>query len=94
MFNKMISLIHVFPLLLIVALSLGVFMYQLIANVKVNFSITPTVLLLASIGVTSGFLLHHAQFESFGSCYACIGYGFVLAVAACRMMFVDRRVAA
>ena len=79
MIEKLISFLHVAPLVIIFAIIVGSKVYQKATGKKTDFS--PTILLLSSIGIASGFgIHHHAGEEASSICYLCFGYASILAV--------------
>jgi hypothetical protein len=66
-------------LVIILATIIGSKVYQKATGKSVDFS--PTILLLSSIGIASGFgIHHHAGEEASGICYLCFGYASILAI--------------
>jgi hypothetical protein len=47
-------------------------------------------LVLSSIGVASGFGIHHYAAEVAGACYFCFGYAAVLIAVACNIIKTTR----
>jgi hypothetical protein len=79
MIEGLISFLHVAPLVVIFSLMVGSKIYKKTAGKSIDFS--PTVLLLSSIGIASGFgIHHHAGEEASSICYLCFGYAAILAV--------------
>ena len=79
MIEKLISFLHVAPLVIIFAIIVGSKVYQKATSKKIDFS--PTILLLSSIGIASGFgIHHHAGEETSSICYLCFGYAAILAI--------------
>ena len=85
MLDQFFNFIHVVPLLLITVVSIVYLYCKTFTQVK--FNLMPIVLMLSSFGIASGYLIHHSHVEAFGSCYACIGYGFIVAACAVKIHF-------
>ena len=78
MIEKIINFLHVAPLVIIVSLIISGTIYKKLTKKSVDFS--PTILLLSSIGIASGFGIHHHHGEEVSSiCYLCFGYASILA---------------
>jgi hypothetical protein len=84
MIEGLISFLHVAPLVVIFALMVGSKVYKKTTGKSTDFS--PTILLLSSIGIASGFgIHHHAGEEASGICYLCFGYATILAVVGLKL---------
>ena len=71
----LMNILHIAPLMIILGLTI-------ISKVLVKIDTLPSVLILSSIGIASGFGVHHdAVREIPGMCYLCFGYAAVLAFA-------------
>ena len=78
MIEKLINFLHVAPLIIIFGLIIGGKINKKITGK--NFDFSPTILLLSSIGIASGFGIHHHHGEETSSiCYLCFGYAAILA---------------
>ena len=87
MFEKVMAILHVAPFFMILALTIGSFIYEKTTKDRVRFNLSSTILLLTSIGIASGFGAHHNHAgEGAGSCYLCLGYASILALQAYNMM--------
>ena len=84
MIEGLISFLHVAPLVMIFSLMVGSKVYKKTTCKSVDFS--PTVLLLSSIGIASGFGIHHHAGEEVSSiCYLCFGYATILAIVGLKL---------
>jgi hypothetical protein len=89
MIEKLISFLHVAPLVMIFATIIGSKVYQKFAGKRTDFS--PTILLLSSIGIASGFGVHHHAGEQTSSiCYLCFGYASILAIMGLKFARVNK----
>ena len=87
MSEKIMSILHMAPFFVIVALTGWSFLYQKVTKNKAQFDLSPTILLLSSVGIASGFGLHHNHSgEVAAACYFCFGYAGILAVVAYNLM--------
>jgi len=82
MIEKLTNILHVGPLIVISLIMIGNKIFQTITNKTIDFS--PTILLLSSIGIASGFSIHQAH-EFSTMCYLCFGYASVLAIVALKL---------
>ena len=81
------SVLHMVPFLIIIALAVWNVAYQRVTKNKLSFDVSPVILLLSSIGIASGFGVHnHSGEEVAGACYFCFGYAAVLAIVAYGIM--------
>lgn len=63
--------------------------YEKVTSKKVDLS--PAILLLSSIGIASGFGIHHHAGEEVSSiCYLCFGYALILAVIGLKLANVNK----
>jgi hypothetical protein len=90
MSEKLMSILHMIPLLLIVALVSFSMVYQKITKNKLDLNLSAIALVLSSIGVASGFGIHHYAAEVAGACYFCFGYAAVLIAVACNIIKTTR----
>ena len=88
MLDQFFSFVHVAPLFSIAALSI-VYRYCKTFT-RVKFNLMPIALTLSSFGIASGYFSHHSHTEALGSCYACIGYGLVVAICAMKIHFAAK----
>ncbi len=92
MFEKLIAILHTVPFFIILALTTGSFLYQKVTNNNIKFDLSPTILLLTSIGIAFGFETHqHHPEEGIDSCYLCLGYALILVSVAYNIMKTTRR---
>ena len=82
MIEKLTNILHVGPLIAISLIMIGNRVFKIATDKTVDFS--PTILLLSSIGIASGFSIHHAH-EFSTMCYLCLGYASVLAIIALKL---------
>lgn len=89
MIEELISFLHVAPLVIILSLVSGAMIYEKVTSKKVDLS--PAILLLSSIGIASGFGIHHHAGEEVSSiCYLCFGYALILAVIGLKLANVNK----
>ena len=93
MSEKLIAILHVTPFFVILALMACNFLYQKITKNGIAFDLSPTILLLTSIGIAFGFGTHQHDHGGFTSCYVCLGYASILALLAYKIMRATKRVA-
>ncbi|MFQ3307297.1 MAG: hypothetical protein ACI8ZF_000542 [Candidatus Midichloriaceae bacterium] len=88
MYNILFNTLHVLPLFVILAIYSYTFLYNKYSEKTLSTDFTPTILLLCTIGVASGYGTHHAHdapaiFST--SCYACLGYSAIIASVAYKL---------
>ena len=87
MSEKIMSILHMAPFFVTIALTSWSFLYQKITKSRVSLDLSPTILLLSSVGIASGFGLHHNHSgEVVAACYFCFGYAGILAFVAYNLM--------
>lgn len=93
MSEKLITILHVAPFFVILTLVAGSFLYQKITKNSITFDLSPTILLLTSIGIAFGFSTHqpHHHHGGFTSCYVCLGYASILALLAYNKMRATKK---
>ena len=85
MIEKIISFLHITPLVIILLLTISNKVLKLVSNKF--FDLSPFILLLSSIGVASGFKLHHYGISNtFIMCYTCFAYSLILVMIGFKLM--------